>query len=333
MTHSWAVCRCFFDRNIFLPELGHIAYQTRSKFESDYAGQLAGMNSEDKEALVMRIDQEIARRRAICPTKQVNAAHIRAEYRPLFRELFEEKCCFTLGEVGSKDAKQEIRGVYSFPLLTSDESEMLLKEFLHFNQSNLPSQRPTSMRKNGVLLEELGLNHQIAYIVNAVEPLAKVLFPTAIGASGLDSFKAFTVEYRADGNTTTSHKQGQETTNDTEQATHFDNAEVTLNIPLQGGYEGSELYFQTQSGFDSVNMAVGRSILHAGSHQHGVLPITEGCRYNLIIWMRSSDVRNRICPMCKQPPDLEEVSFGTGDGFKLSTNTQSDNTDTRCIVH
>ena len=38
------------------------------------------------------------------------------------------------------------------------------------------SLKANSLREAHILLEELGLNHQIAHIVNAVEPLAKVEF-------------------------------------------------------------------------------------------------------------------------------------------------------------
>lgn len=47
---------------------------------------------------------------------------------------------------------------------------------------------------------------------------------------------------------------------------------------------------------------------------HGAKPITSGERYNMIIWMRSSKVRNLLCPMCKNEPELVET-VGFGDGF------------------
>lgn len=47
---------------------------------------------------------------------------------------------------------------------------------------------------------------------------------------------------------------------------------------------------------------------------HGALPIQTGERINLIIWMRSSAVRNKLCPMYGAQPRLVP-SVGTGDGF------------------
>ena len=38
-------------------------------------------------------------------------------------------------------------------------------------------------------------------------------------------------------------------------------------------------------------------------------------RYNLIIWCRSSSIRNIMCPMCNEKPKLIPVTDGFGDGF------------------
>ena len=57
-------------------------------------------------------------------------------------------------------------------------------------------------------------------------------------------------------------------------------------------------------------------ILHRGQHLHGSEPITSGERYNLIIWMRSSAIRNQLCPMCWQKPGcllpVDSDSYGDG---------------------
>lgn len=50
-----------------------------------------------------------------------------------------------------------------------------------------------------------------------------------------------------------------------------------------------------------------QGLLHRGGQIHGALPIASGERWNLIIWMRSSAIRNQLCPMCNQ--------LGFGDGF------------------
>lgn len=55
-------------------------------------------------------------------------------------------------------------------------------------------------------------------------------------------------------------------------------------------------------------------LLHRGQHMHGALPISSGQRWNLIVWMRSSQERNKLCPMCNRKPVLVE-GRGFADGF------------------
>lgn len=66
----------------------------------------------------------------------------------------------------------------------------------------------------------------------------------------------------------------------------------------------------------------GWGLLHRGQQLHGALPIEFGERHNLIIWMRSSCIRNQLCPMCDQHPDLVETE-GDGDGFSLLASSSS----------
>ena len=49
---------------------------------------------------------------------------------------------------------------------------------------------------------------------------------------------------------------------------------------------------------------------------HGAIEIEDGERFNLIIWMRSSSIRNECCSMCNQIPDLIEVE-DDGAGFTM----------------
>ena len=60
----------------------------------------------------------------------------------------------------------------------------------------------------------------------------------------------------------------------------------------------------------------GRGLLHRGRHKHQAQAITSGKRVNLIIWMRSSSVRNTLCPMCGEQPSLVP-SEGYADGFTI----------------
>lgn len=58
----------------------------------------------------------------------------------------------------------------------------------------------------------------------------------------------------------------------------------------------------------------GQGLLHRGQHMHGALPISSGQRWNLIVWMRSSQQRRHLCPMCNRTPRLLPA-LGYGDGF------------------
>tara|TARA_B100000780_G_scaffold217430_1_gene156718 strand:+ start:498 stop:659 length:162 start_codon:yes stop_codon:yes gene_type:complete len=50
---------------------------------------------------------------------------------------------------------------------------------------------------------------------------------------------------------------------------------------------------------------VGSGVLHLGQHVHSALPITEGERLNLVVWMRSARWRrDHGCPMCDRTDGL-----------------------------
>ena len=85
MTFSWAVCRCFFEKNIFIPELGHLEFKGRHYFESKYAKVLQKV---DKNKVIADIEQEVGRRRNICEETRRNVLEIQTKYSPLNSQLF-----------------------------------------------------------------------------------------------------------------------------------------------------------------------------------------------------------------------------------------------------
>ena len=141
---------------------------------------------------------------------------------------------------------------------------------------------------------------------NYLEFLCQKLFPKWTG-TGLDSHKAFVVKY----------KLGE----DLDLGYHYDNAEVTINVSLGKIFTGGNLFFG-----DMKDVPLEESecvecehnptwgLLHRGQHMHGALPIQSGERYNLIIWLRASSVRNLHCPMCRREPEIVE-NEGYSDGF------------------
>lgn len=102
---------------------------------------------------------------------------------------------------------------------------------------------------------------------------------------------------------------------------HYDNAEVTLNVSLGKEFTEGNLYFGdmrqvplSETACTEVEHKVTEGILHRGQHMHGALPISSGQRWNLIVWMRASQERNKLCPMCNKRPTLVEGE-GFADGF------------------
>uniref|UniRef100_A0A4W5P8F5 2-oxoglutarate and iron-dependent oxygenase domain containing 2 n=1 Tax=Hucho hucho TaxID=62062 RepID=A0A4W5P8F5_9TELE len=88
---------------------------------------------------------------------------------------------------------------------------------------------------------------------------------------------------------------------------HHDNAEVTLNVIL-----GKDLVWLIAS--TEVEQEMTEGLLYRGQHMHGALPISSGQCWNLIVWMRASQERKKLCPMCKKKPTLVEGQ-GFTDGF------------------
>lgn len=77
-----------------------------------------------------------------------------------------------------------------------------------------------------------------------------------------------------------------------------------------------------------VTHRVTEGLLHRGQHMHGALPIASGQRWNLIVWMRSSQQRNQLCPMCNRRPTLVEGE-GFADGF---TKHHDEPTNASCVL-
>jgi hypothetical protein len=80
------------------------------------------------------------------------------------------------------------------------------------------------MNRQGVLLDEVpGFDDFLAEFRQRLQPIFKALFPELLAPpSALDSHKAFVVQYSCDG----------EHGSDVDLAEHFDNSEVTINVPI-----------------------------------------------------------------------------------------------------
>lgn len=159
-----------------------------------------------------------------------------------------------------------------------------------------------------MLLHELGLDEPLVTPLREryLQPLMTLLYPE-YGGVRLDSHRAFVVKYA----------QGQ----DVALGYHYDNAELTLNVALGKTFTGGALYFgglfQKPEALTKpleVEHMVGRGVLHHGAQLHGARTLHSGERWNLVVWLRASAVRNHLCPMCLRQPELVDDE-GLGDGF------------------
>ncbi|XP_060049195.1 2-oxoglutarate and iron-dependent oxygenase domain-containing protein 2 isoform X4 [Erinaceus europaeus] len=241
-------------------------------------------------------------------------AQLRRDYGPILRSRgcvdpkdFEE----LLEELQQEVERRQRLGQESAArkaLIASSYRPALLEELENFERSDLPKGRPNTMNNYGVLLHELGLDEPLVTPLRErfLQPLLALLYPEWGGAR-LDSHRAFVVKY-APGE-------------DRELGCHYDNAELTLNVALGKTFTGGALYFgglfQAPSALArplEVEHVVGQGVLHRGGQLHGARALGSGERWNLVVWLRASTVRNHLCPMCLREPELVEDA-GFGDGF------------------
>ncbi|KAK4315246.1 hypothetical protein Pmani_013519 [Petrolisthes manimaculis] len=326
---EYCVCRCFFTHNYFIKEFDlHVNFNNRTQFIKEYSKVLLSRGCRDPEQLIPKLEEECKRRHNLHYESWQRRQLLAREYKPLHPHLYTLQTSFldpkfveltqvTAKEAGqtgvglSKHLKDHLQRIYSFPVFTPEFCEALVEELANYEQSPLPKASPNTMNSYGIKLDELGFDAFMSRLrSDYLTPLTRLLYPDC-GGDQLDSHKAFIVTYR----------QGQ----DVDLAYHYDNAEVTLNVALNGDYQEGELYFgamRTEEDYNTRRLGythhLAHGLLHRGQQRHGALPITEGVRYNLIMWLRSSAIRNQLCPMCCKEPQLEAVKQGWGDGFTIT---------------
>eukprot|EP00029_Vermamoeba_vermiformis_P011545 TRINITY_DN6369_c0_g1_i1.p1 TRINITY_DN6369_c0_g1~~TRINITY_DN6369_c0_g1_i1.p1 ORF type:complete len:449 (-),score=136.63 TRINITY_DN6369_c0_g1_i1:32-1345(-) len=168
--------------------------------------------------------------------------------------------------------KEVCPGVFEFVLFTPQFCQELLTETDNYKQSGGPIQRPNSMNNYGLIFDHMsGAFRDMMHLlmVRYIRPLATALFPEVQG-SQLNQHHAFMVEY--------------ELGKDVKLDVHQDLSDVTLNVCLGRTFEGASVYFEEPTG--EWQPALGRAVIHLGSHRHGTRPLTSGFRANLIVWCR-----------------------------------------------
>ncbi|XP_026176466.1 2-oxoglutarate and iron-dependent oxygenase domain-containing protein 2 [Mastacembelus armatus] len=326
-------CDCFTTDNIFLKDYKlHVRFVSEQQFTLGYQAllrRLGCVTEQHFEAVLHTISEEVDRRRRISVTSAERAAAIKDVYQPLYPHVYHlqesflspkfkqiVEYCRSSGasEEGLLDWLEEEAAprVYHFPVFEKNFCEELMEELEHFEQSSAPKGRPNTMNHYGILLNELGFDEGFFTPLREqyLRPLTSLLYPDC-GGGCLDSHKAFVVKYDM-------HE-------DVDLSYHYDNAEVTLNVSLGKDFTGGNLYFGdmrqvplSETECSEVEHKVSEGLLHRGQHMHGALPISSGQRWNLIIWMRASQERNKLCPMCNARPTLMEGE-GFADGFTKQT--------------
>jgi len=327
------MCECRLTHNYFVHSVGmHFEYRgDDNAFAQRYASALGARVT--LEAVLVELRKQREERLQAADASLQRVLRIEKEYTRLhpevyslqpeaflhegFREIVETlkskgSPAIRIMELKSKGRLQELRpGLWSFPVLSDKFCALLEAELAHFRASGLPFTAPNSMNRHGLILAELGFYEGLLdpLVYQYVDVIAGRLL--SAHTDGLDSYRGFTVLYdaAADG--------------DRDLALHYDNAEVTLNINIGGEWEGGQVAFYglaTEDELPVVEVALqrGHGVLHAGLDMHKALPITSGTRHNLILWCRSSCIRNDLCPMCFKQPRLVPTNRYHHEGFTMS---------------
>ncbi|MEE6504080.1 hypothetical protein FKM82_005061 [Ascaphus truei] len=307
-------CACFYTQNIYIDQYPmHVLHRRGCKTPEQFANVLE------------KVEKEVDRRMKLGAESLQRRAAISRNYKPLHPEVFVLQESFLAAEFleavrfcGLPEASLESllnrvhsipgKRIHRLPIFLPEFCRALVEELENFERSDVPKGRPNTMNNYGVLLNELGFDELFLTPLREkyLQPLASLLFPDW-GGGRLDSHRAFVVKYAL-------HE-------DLDLGGHYDNAEVTLNVSLGKEFTDGNLYFSdmrqvpaNERRYTEVEHVFGQGILHRGQQVHGALPITSGERWNLIIWMRASSLRNKLCPMCDREPRLVET-LGEGDGF------------------
>ncbi|XP_027508106.1 2-oxoglutarate and iron-dependent oxygenase domain-containing protein 2 isoform X2 [Corapipo altera] len=322
-------CACFFTDNIFVGRYGlHVRYRDRRQLRREHgrALQERGCRSEEQfQAVLREIEAEVQRRKQLVHQSVERRAIISKCYKPKHPEVYTLQDSFLApdfleivryctspgahlqGLLGYLESFSDKR-IYRLPVFTEEFCQTFVDELENFEQSDMPKGRPNTMNNYGVLLNELGMDEGFLTPLREqfLRPITALLYPE-LGGSCLDSHRAFVVKYSL-------HE-------DLDLSSHYDNAEVTLNVSLGKDFTEGNLYFvdfykdpSPVPKYLEVEHVGAQGLLHRGGQIHGALPIGSGERWNLIVWMRSSLIRNQLCPMCNSKPQLVEAE-GFGDGF------------------
>ncbi len=171
--------------------------------------------------------------------------------------------------------------VYAFRMLSTRACATLLQRIDAYSQT-VDARRPNSMNRYGTVLP-----------YTAVDPIRRLVdkhFASTLRAYGggdTHVAHAFTVRY----------KHGEDLHLDM----HSDDSDITCNICLGRTFTGGDLAFCGQQDQNDHRLLqsvyshrTGYAVVHAGTHRHGALPLIDGERTNLILWLKADRAIPRV---------------------------------------
>jgi hypothetical protein len=190
--------------------------------------------------------------------------------------LYPELNSVSFPQVKSDSIQKHNDGIYSFPFLTNECSDMLNKEIHSIMNSKLPILSPTITSQKhvdhnlGCILNDIPqLQRMISQFVTRLKSICMQLYDPYFNNLQIDDkdFLAFAVTY---------------TSECSFMDTHADESHITVSICLNNGYEGGALCIE-----DTI---VPHQPLHAicffGKTPHSTMPLLKGSRTSLVFYLK-----------------------------------------------
>lgn len=284
------------------------------------------------------------------------------QVRGLWGEPTEER------ELGLKEAlwEEPIPGVWVCRnFLTKAGIRALRGHLGAASGAGIPTRRPNGMNKHGLVLDKEtqggvsypSLNAFLRVLVDTyVRPLGRMFFPEYVGRNTRDdaSSYAFTIHYAnhsldteqtsqcvsnaTDATERSAPVAARSPKGDLQLPEHSDASVFTMNINLNlpgdndnkpEDFQGSILEFVVEGSTAPLRMEPGMAVLHRGLHRHRALPIEQGERHQLIVWLFGTNGYVRFAPYENpqdrmsveerwSPPPPEAIVGDAGYGFTTS---------------
>mmetsp|Transcript_29088 Transcript_29088/g.64054 ORF Transcript_29088/g.64054 Transcript_29088/m.64054 type:complete len:391 (+) Transcript_29088:45-1217(+) len=250
------------------------------------------------------------------------------------REIVDEALATALrsgGPLPEELVTEESPGVFSFQLLDSTLCHLLVQEssaFLDWSREQQAAGAPGSeFLQTGIcVVDHLGKAGE--HVLNSIfelimQPLSARLFAETGGAS-LDYRYGYIIGYGNEAERSKDRsivRQGF--------ISHIDDSEVTLNVCLRNPkqFTGGRLMLQHLRGSSkegqlekTMELKLGRAVMHRGVHMHEVEGVTSGQRQVLIMWTRSSEFRAATCPCVRQVAASGAGIFAKDNMFSPAKN-------------